>query len=241
MSDKALPDENSDYSLPGRNEESDIACFVPPVESKPKSRALTISMIVFLLASAGVFSYYFMNQNQIDSEILDNTSFKTLEQKMVREYGVGQFGSAHEHAVIVVFVDGEMLDFGLPQFQIQSKYIHFENHNPYQIHRHATGVPLEMLFSSFGVNITKECITLGTYDSITEKVVCSDPDNSLMFLVNGEEVSDIISYKIKHDDRILISLGNSGLISEQLKYLETLEIHDVPERNPYVSDRDISI
>ena len=141
MSDKTLPSENSDSNLPGRIEESNFGYYDVPV--KPKSRALVIAAIAFVLVSAGFFSYYFINQTQIDSEILDNTLPLTAEQKMVSQYGVGEFGSDHTHAAIAVFVDGVQLNFGLPDFQIQSKYIHFENNNPYLIHKHATGAPLD--------------------------------------------------------------------------------------------------
>ena len=92
--------------------------------------------------AAGIFSYYFLNQSEIDSQILDNTAFDTLEEKMAEHYDVGKFGSDHAHAAIAVFIDGNQLDFGMPQFQVQSKYVHFENDNPYQIHKHATNVPL---------------------------------------------------------------------------------------------------
>ena len=165
MSDKALPNDDSDFSLLGRVEESDSAYFGPsmvPVSAvaaqgeeipRSKSRALVISALVFAVVSAGFFSYYFLNQSDIDSQILDNAAFETLEEKMVKHYEVGKFGSAHSHAALVVFIDGNQLDFGMPQFQVQSKYIHFENDNPYQVHKHATNVPLHMLFASLGIEI----------------------------------------------------------------------------------------
>ncbi len=241
MSDSALPNENSDYSLPGRADESDAAYFVSPVETKPKSRILMLAVVAFILVSAGVFSYYFVNQNEINSQIMDNTSFKTAEQKMAIKYNVGQLGSNHAHAAIAVFVEGDKINFGLPQFQLQSKYIHFENHNPYQIHKHATGVPLDMLFSSFEIEVSQNCIVLGTNDAISDEAFCADEKNSLVFMVNGKTMSDILSYEINHNDRILISFGSDKLHSEQLRYLASLDVHDVPEKRSYGSDRDISI
>ena len=241
MTEKVLPKEDSDFSLPGRMDESNTAYFQPELEaeSKSKGRALAIFGIAFVLVSAGIFSYYFINQNEIDSQILDNTTFKTLEEKMADHYGVGQFGSEHAHAALVVFVNGDMINFSHPQFQIQSKYIHFENDNPYLIHKHATDVPLDMLFASFGLKITPECIELGYKSDSTQ--YCIDRDNSMKFLVNGKSYSDINLYEIRHNDRILISFGDSKLISDQLKYLEGLEIHDIPKINKLVPGKDISI
>ena len=237
MPDKTLPSDNSDSNLPGRVEDSNFGYYDVP-ESKPKSRALVIAAVAFVLVSAGFFAYYFMNQSQIDSEILDNTLPLTAEQKMVNQYGVGEFGSDHAHAAIAVFVDGVQLNFGIPDFQLKSKYIHFENHNPYLIHKHATGVPLEMLFSSIGMKITSECIGLG---HLSSELLCADSEKSIAFLINGKYYADISSYEINHNDRILISFGDSQEISEQLQYLESLEIHDIPKQNKLVPGKDFSV
>jgi hypothetical protein len=237
LTEGALPKEDSDSSLPGRADESDTAYFEPEIESKSKGKSLAIFGIAFVLVAAGVFAYYFLNQSEIDSQILDNTTFKTLEEKMAKQYGVGQFGSEHAHAALSVFVNGDQLDFSHPQFQIQSKYIHFENDNPYLVHKHATDVPLDMLFASFGLKITHNCIEL----SYQASQYCTDKDNSMTFLVNGKSVSNINPYEIRHNDRILISFGDLELISEQLEYLEGLEIHDIPKISKIVPGKDISI
>lgn len=236
MSDKTLPSDNYDSNLPGRIEDSNFGCYDVPV--RPKNKTLGIAAVAFVLVSAGFFSYYFINQDQIDSEILGNTLPLTAEQKMVIQYGVGEFGSDHAHAAIAVFVDGVQLNFGLPDFQLKSKYIHFENHNPYLIHKHAVGVPLDMLFSSVGMEITPECIGSAYLSS---ELLCADSEKSMAFLINGKYYTEISSYEIKHNDRILISFGDSEEIPEQLQYLESLEIYDVPEKNKLVPGKDFLV
>ena len=241
MSDKVLPDENSDYSMPGRSDESNFTYLDNPTP-KPKSRALLIAVISFTIVSAGFFSFYFMNQNEIDSQIMDNTSLMTAEEKMVKQYGIGEFGSSHAHAALTVFVKGDQLNFGLPQFQLQSKYVHFEDHNSYLIHRHATNVPLEMLFTSFGLKVTSECI--GLYNEsggINYEKHCTDSENSMSFFVNGKQISDITEYEVKHNDRILISFGNSESIEKELKYLNSLQIYDIPKKSKLTPSKDISV
>ena len=153
--DKVLPkDDDSDYSLPGRYEESNFSYEQPITHyentPKSKSKGLVIGVIVFAIISTGFFSYYFLNQSEIDSQIVQNTLNMSPDQVLAEQYKVGKYGSDHAHAAILVVLDGEQLNFGLPQFQLSSKYIHFEDHNPYLIHKHATGVPLEMLFVSIG-------------------------------------------------------------------------------------------
>ena len=252
MSDKILPNDDSDFSLPGRVEESDSAYFEQTagsaaaqeeeaaVEARSKSRLLVISAIAFAVISAGFFSYYFLNQSDIDSQILDNAAFETLEEKMIDHYDVGRFGSDHAHAALAVFIDGDQLDFSMPQFQVQSRYIHFENDNPYLIHKHATNVPLHMLFASLGIQIESDCMHL-RFNAVSPGKFCADADRQFTLLVNGNPRSNVNLYELMHNDRILISLGDPEAVSEQLRLLESLEIHDVPKKNQAVSGKDISV
>ena len=243
--EKTLPkDFDSDYSLPGRFEESNSEYFdIESVKSKPKNRVILVIAVSFVIVSSVFFSYYFINQNEIDSRIIQNINVDP-EKNLVNQYGVGEYGSDHAHAAIAVFVDGEQLNFGLPQFQISSRYIHFENHNPYLIHKHATSVPLEMLFTSFGMKITQDCIILNNDVSTDIKAgkFCTGQDQFLTFYVNGEEYySDISQYVLQHNDRILISFGDAESISKHLTYLESLKILDVPKKTPQYSGNEFNV
>ena len=242
--DKTLPkDFDSDDSLPGRFEESNSEFDTVPIKPRPKNRAILVIMAAFLLVSGGIFSYYFMNQDEIDSRIIQSAINADPEQNLVNQYGVGEYGSDHAHAAITVFVDGEQLNFGLPQFQLSSRYIHLESDNPYVIHKHATGVPLDMLFVSFGMKVTSECMMLN-YESADIKTgkFCTGQDKSLIFYVNGEEYySDISLYEIEHYDKILVSFGDGESISRNLAYLESLRIPDIPKETPQFSGNEINV
>ena len=114
-------------------------------------------------------------------------------------------------------LDGEQLNFGLPQFQLSSKYIHFEDHNPYLIHKHATGVPLEMLFVSIAKSYTGMYLReYGFSENANE--FCADKKTVQVYL-NGKKFYQIFQYEIQHDDRILITLDEKS-ISKHLKYLD---------------------
>jgi len=243
---KILPkDFDSDYSMPGRFEESNSEYFdTESIKSKPKNRTILVIAVAFVIFSSGFFAYYFMNQNEIDSRIIQNAINVNPENKLVNQYGVGEYGSDHAHSAIAVFVDGIQVNFGLPQFQITSKYIHFENNNPYLIHKHATSVPLEMLFASFEMKITQDCIIFHPGKSVDIKTgkYCTDQDQSLTFYVNGEKYySDISQYEIEHNDRILVSFGDAESISKHLTYLESLRILDIPKKTPQYSENEFSI
>ena len=219
MPEKTLP-KDYDVYIPGRFEEgnSELPSESIP-ESKPKSRGLSIAIVLFAVFSVGIFSYYFINQADIDEQIIQNMDPR---ESLANQYSIGEFGSDHAHAAIVVIIDEKQVNFAQSQFQISSKYIHFENNNPYLIHKHATGVPLEMLFVSFGM-----------------KDNCISNEPCIVYL-NGERYYfDILQYEIKHNDRILISVGEIEN-SKYLKYLESLKIFDVPKKS-ITSNNDISI
>jgi len=223
LPEKTLP-KDYDVYIPGRFEEGNSELPSDPIsesipESKPKSRGLSIAIILFAVFSVGIFSYYFINQADIDEQIIQNMDPR---ESLANQYSIGEFGSDHAHAAIVVIIDEKQVNFAQSQFQVSSKYIHFENNNPYLIHKHATGVPLEMLFASFGMK-----------DSCISNEVC-------IVYLNGERYySDILQYEIKHNDRILISVGEIEN-SKYLKYLESLKIFDVPKKS-ITSSKDILI
>jgi len=215
LPEKTLP-KDYDVYIPGRFEEGNSEL---PSESKPKSRGLSIAIILFAVFSVGIFSYYFINQADIDEQIIQNMD---PQESLANQYSIGEFGSDHAHAAIVVIIDEKQVNFAQQQFQVSNKYIHFENNNPYLIHKHATGVPLEMLFVSFGM-----------------KDNCISNEPCIVYL-NGERYySDILQYEIKHNDRILISVGEIEN-SKYLKYLESLKIFDVPKKS-ITSNNDILI
>jgi len=217
LQDKTLP-KDYDVYLPGRFEEGNTG--PSPVPSpKSKSRGIVIAMVLFAVISVGFFSYYFINQTEIDSQIIQSTLRMTPEQVLANKYSIGEFGSDHSHAAIVVITNGKQVSFDQQQFQLTSKYIHFENQNPYLIHKHATGVPLEMLFASFEMNIDN-CM-------LNETESCKDP----VVYLNGEKYhSDISQYEVNHNDRILISSDEQSIL-KYLAHLESLEIFDVPKKS----------
>lgn len=234
----------SNYSLPGRLEESNFEYSDTTGKSKSNSKILIICAVSFAIISTGFFSYYFINQNEIDSQIIQQTTNMSIEDKLAIFYQVGERGSEHSHAAMVVFVEGEMLNFGLPKFQLSSKYIHFENNDSHIIHKHATNVPLEMLFSSFGMEITSNCIILDQDNAPETKTstYCVKKDQIFSAYVNGKKYnSDISQYILNDNDRIMITLGEEELISKQMKYLESIEIFETPKKIPQNSGKNINL
>jgi hypothetical protein len=101
---------------------------------------------------------------------------------------------------------------------------------------------LEMLFSSFGMKVTSDCIVMESGNSVATNPnkFCTNPNQSLVFYLNGEQYfTDISQYVIKQNDRILISFGDEKSIPKYLEYLESLKIFDVPKKIPQYSGDNI--
>jgi hypothetical protein len=134
----------------------------------------------------------------------------------------GKLGDEHIHASVLVRIFGDKFDFTLPNYQIKSSWIHFENQDGDTIHRHSSGVGLEFLFNSLAIGIDEDCFTFPD-----GRAFCTNEDYSLKYFINHKEVNDIREYVVMEDDRILISYGpdNESAIEKQLSELDSQMIN----------------
>jgi len=134
----------------------------------------------------------------------------------------GKLGGEHIHASTLVRIFGDKFDFSLPNYQIKSSWIHFENQDGDTIHRHATGVELEFLFNSLGIGIDENCFTFPD-----GRAFCTNEDYSLKYFINHKEVNDIRKYVVMEEDRVLITYGNEDqdAIEKQLSELDSQMIN----------------
>lgn len=122
----------------------------------------------------------------------------------------GALGSAHEHAIFEVRLDGARIDFSQSQYQVQSRYIHVEGGDGTKLHMHATNVPVGEFFRTVRMNIENNCFVTDAGDRF-----CEDGERQLRYFVNGTERSSIMDYVFRQNDRILIIYGNES--QEQLQ------------------------
>tara|TARA_B100000949_G_scaffold226003_1_gene230841 strand:- start:568 stop:1164 length:597 start_codon:yes stop_codon:yes gene_type:complete len=132
--------------------------------------------------------------------------------------GAGKLGSEHEHASLLVIIFGDKFNFAVPNYQIKSSWIHFEDSDGTTIHRHASGVMLDYLFANINIGIDSEC-----YIFPDGRQFCTNEDYSLKYYINHELVKDIRDHVIEEGDRILITYGNETpeQIEEQLMKLDS--------------------
>lgn len=136
--------------------------------------------------------------------------------------GAGQLNtSAHTHTGILVRIFGDDFPFHEVGYQVQSPWIHFENHDGTTIHRHATGVTLAYLFDSLRIELTEEC-----YVFPNGQRFCTNEDYTLRFFIDGVEMDDIRDHIPQEGGRILITYGDESEeeIAAMLSELDNMEL-----------------
>ena len=134
----------------------------------------------------------------------------------------GKLGDEHIHSSMLVRIFGDKFDFSLPNYQIKSSWIHFENQDGDTVHRHASGVELEFLFNSLGIGLDEDC-----FEFPDGRQFCTNEDYSLKYFINHKQVNDIRDYVVMEEDRILISYGSEDqdTIEQQLSELDSQMIN----------------
>ncbi len=116
------------------------------------------------------------------------------------------YGSAHEHALFYVVVNGTELDFSGEKFQLNSRYVHLENGRSHIVHKHAEGVTWKMFLETINTSIretneSRYCINIYNQSHCGSGEIyvgggdlnsTIDQDEKLI-LVLGENASEVIS------------------------------------------------
>ena len=135
---------------------------------------------------------------------------------------IGAVGSEHSHANFLVFINGEKMNFALPQYMVKVQKVHIENMNGVTIHKHATGVTLGYFFKTLGFKFNDECFVTDEKEKF-----CTEGDKKLNFYVNGNKNLEYGNYEILDGEKYLISYGSSNEdIQEQLDELNEIEIEE---------------
>lgn len=113
----------------------------------------------------------------------------------------------HLHADLRVFVDGAAIDFSQDKYQSTKEHelnpeTHFHDGNGKLFHVHAAGVTLNDLLTSFGMDLSRDCLKLDSGDSR-----CAVGEKKLRMYINGAESNEAGDYVVKDLDRILIFYG----------------------------------
>ena len=182
--------------------------FAAKRSSQKRSGSLKAIGVLAIIAAIGGFAAY---------------EFVTQEGNVPgAPNNAGMLNDEHEHASLLVRIFGDKFDFSLPNYQVKTAWIHFEDQDGETIHRHSSGVELEYLFNSVNIGLNDRCFIFAD-----GRQFCTNEDYSLKYYINHEKVNDITKYVIEEDDRILITYGNEEqlAIDKQLAELNAQAIN----------------
>lgn len=108
--------------------------------------------IILVAALTGFSAGITFNPDLGDTEIL---SAEEPEENNSDDR-IGSVGSAHDHALFHVVVNGSERDFTDKKFQLNSRYVHLENNKSDIVHKHATGVTWGMFFQTINLSTSTE-------------------------------------------------------------------------------------
>lgn len=110
----------------------------------------------------------------------------------------------HYHGTIEVRIDGQVVDFSRPAYQLQADAFHFENRDGTRWHVHARGVTLAWAMDTLGIEVGPSHVAhRGTrYDA-------DDPGVRVVVEVDGRAVTPA-EYVLEAGDHIRIEAAASG-------------------------------
>ena len=116
---------------------------------------------------------------------------------------LGPLNSTHDHTDLIVYINGEKIDFSQEQFQVRSSYVHFEGGDGDVLHMHATNVNLGFTFQTLGMRLTSTSIS-----TQGGQLYENGAGRELKVYVNSERIDDPANYVIQLLDKILIAYGD---------------------------------
>jgi len=138
----------------------------------------------------------------------------------------GDLGSAHEHAALLISLNGTDVDLAQQKYMVRSNYIHVESYNGTldgtTLHKHSSNVPIGEFLKSIRMDISNGCLVTDN-----NQRYCDTDEYGLTSYVNGNETNDIMNYVINDDDRVLITYGNqnSTELDREFQKLDNLPIN----------------
>jgi len=172
--------------------------------------SLTTYLFIFIIAGFLINQALLMKINS--SMVSPPLTLSTFDQSMVaklknegKSYPI--LGTAHNHANMKVFVNGQLLNFAKPEYYMKSRFLHVNNNQNLEdassvLHMHAKNVPMAWFFESLGMQLGKDSLTLAD-----GQVLRNGNGNTLKFFRSGKKVDELGNYVFQPLGKILISFG----------------------------------
>ncbi len=202
-----------------------------------KQSPMTLFLFFLIIGGFIINQVFIMRYNKISaSKNVENTTpvqsavkvpvvsaadeiIKTELQQQGKEVPV--LGTAHDHADLNVYINGQRQILAKPENYMKSSFMHIDN-NPNLddansvLHMHAKSVLLWTFFTSLGMNLTQDSLTL-----TDGQILKNENGNTLKFYLNGQKVDELGDYSFQPLDKMLISYGpeNDPNVQEQLRVM----------------------
>lgn len=172
--------------------------------NEPSRLRKSVMTVAAGIAAIGLFilffasSYLFLPPEPLESKgptaITDSQSDSNLSM-------------SHGHAELTVSVNGKTLDLSGPEYQNRNIGIHLEDNDGSTLHIHDRSAWIGLFLESIGMSLKDNCLKIPNGTSY-----CSNFDNQVVFLVNGNVNGEFQHYTPKSEDKILISYGSKEAI-----------------------------
>ncbi len=158
-----------------------------------------------------------INTTKTPLSVIDKSLAAELQQRG-KEPPV--LGTAHTHADLNIYINGERLMLAKPENYMKSSFLHLDNNQNLDdansvLHMHAKNIPLWVFFRSLSMNLAKDSLTLAD-----GQILKNENGNTLKFYLDGKRVDDLSDYIFQPLDKLLISYGPENDIinvSQQIK------------------------
>lgn len=114
-----------------------------------------------------------------------------------------EYGSAHEHALFYVVINGSERMFTADRFQLNSRYVHLENNRSDIVHKHSEGVTWGQFMDTVNVSVNADASSL-CYHEYGERY-CGPGK----FVLNNES-NPVLDTEIQQGDNMVIVIGENA-------------------------------
>ncbi len=98
-----------------------------------------------------------------------------------------------------VITEGLVRDFGLPMYLLQDPNLYLEASDPSVVNVNVAGASWGDFFGSLPFSVTDECLITGDGEKL-----CSGEGKVLRFVLNGEEVENVLEMPINEGDELKV-------------------------------------
>ena len=140
---------------------------------------------------------------------------------VLQDSSIGPWASTHEHPVLLIFLNGNVLELSKSEYMIRARRVHIEGMDGAILHKHATGITIGHFLETLGMSLDENCFV-----DDKQNRYCTDEERTLQFYVNGDPNGEFNNYVIRDADRVLVTYGTDDAVSlsGQLDILNSITV-----------------